>query len=174
MRSFDLLVQYDLLRYLFRDTQALLETPDRDKIIDFIRRGLANTDERIREDKPVTPMFLYALFLWFPIQALARKLESEGWNDGQAMLEASQRIVATQQTAFPRRFSSPMKELLEHAMAVRSARTARARRGCCSTSDSERPTTSSCCGRAAAKSIAKPSTGGPRSRACRRKSRTSC
>jgi poly(A) polymerase len=28
------------------------------------------------------------------------------------MLEASQRIVASQQTAFPRRFSSPMKELL--------------------------------------------------------------
>jgi poly(A) polymerase len=57
-------------------------------------------------------MFLYALFLWFPIQALVRRLESEGWNDGQAMLEASQRIVAAQQTAFPRRFSSPMKELL--------------------------------------------------------------
>jgi poly(A) polymerase len=112
VRSFELLLRYDLLRYLFRDTQALLEGPDRDKIIEFIRRGLANTDQRVREDKPVTPMFLYALFLWFPIQALARRLESEGWNDGQAMLEASQRIVATQQTAFPRRFSSPMKELL--------------------------------------------------------------
>jgi poly(A) polymerase len=111
-RSFDLLLQYDLLRYLFRDTQALFETPDRDKIIDFIRRGLKSTDDRVREDKPITPMFLYALFLWFPIQALARRLETEGWNDGQAMLEASQRIVATQQTAFPRRFSSPMKELL--------------------------------------------------------------
>src|SRR4029434_2626738 len=117
VRSFDLLLRYDLLRYLFRDTQAALETPDRDKIIDFIRRGLANTDHRVREDKPVTPMFLYALFLWFPIhvparrkkkpvtpmflyalflwfpiQALARRLESEGWNDGQAMLEATQRI----------------------------------------------------------------------------------
>jgi poly(A) polymerase len=112
VRSFELLLEYDLLRYLFRDTQALLETPDRDKIVDFIRLGLANTDARVHEDKPVTPMFLYALFLWFPIQALARRLESEGWNDGQAMLEASQRIVATQQTAFPRRFSSPMKELL--------------------------------------------------------------
>jgi poly(A) polymerase len=116
VRSFELLMQYDLLRYLFRDTQALLDasgdTPDRHKIVDFIRRGLANTDQRVREDKPITPMFLYALFLWFPIQALARKLESEGWNDGQAMLEASQRIVASQQTAFPRRFSSPMKELL--------------------------------------------------------------
>jgi poly(A) polymerase len=112
VRSFELLLHYDLLRYLFRDTQAQLETPDREKIVDFIRRGLANTDQRVREDKPVTPMFLYALFLWFPIQSLARRLESEGWNDGQAMLEASQRIVASQQTAFPRRFSSPMKELL--------------------------------------------------------------
>jgi poly(A) polymerase len=112
VRSFELLIHYDLLRYLFRDTQAQLETPDRDKILDFIRRGLANTDQRVREDKPVTPMFLYALFLWFPIQALVRRLEGEGWNDGQAMLEASQRIVAAQQTAFPRRFSSPMKELL--------------------------------------------------------------
>ena len=112
VQSFELLLRYDLLRYLFHDTQVELETPDRDKIIDFIRRGLANTDQRVREDKPVTPMFLYALFLWFPIQALARRLESEGWNDGQAMLEASQRIVSTQQTAFPRRFSSPMKELL--------------------------------------------------------------
>jgi poly(A) polymerase len=111
-RSFELLLEYDLLRYLFRDTQAQLETGDRDKIIEFIRRGLANTDQRVLEDKPVTPMFLYALFLWFPIRALARRLESEGWDDGQAMLEASQRIVATQQTAFPRRFSSPMKELL--------------------------------------------------------------
>jgi poly(A) polymerase len=112
VRSFELLIHYDLLRYLFGDTQTQLETADREKILDFIRRGLANTDQRVREDKPVTPMFLYALFLWFPIQALARRLESEGWNDGQAMLEASQRIVASQQTAFPRRFSSPMKELL--------------------------------------------------------------
>jgi len=112
VRSFDLLVHYDLLRYLFRDTNELLATSDRDQILGLIRRGLADTDQRVHEDKPITPMFLYALFLWFPIRALASRLESEGWNAGQAMLEASQRIVATQQTAFPRRFSSPMKELL--------------------------------------------------------------
>ncbi len=111
-RSFDVLRHYDLLRYLFRDTQAALETPEGEKIAAFIRRGLENTDARIREDKPVTPTFLYAVFLWFPIKALADKLERDGWQSGQAMLEASQRIVAGQQTAFPRRFSSPMKELL--------------------------------------------------------------
>ena len=36
--------------------------------------GLRNTDERIRDDKPITPMFLYAVFLWFPIQELAARL----------------------------------------------------------------------------------------------------
>jgi poly(A) polymerase len=144
VRSFELLIRYDLLRYLFRETQALLDagtdaggkttqgavadTPDPEKIIEFIRRGLANTDQRVREDKPVTPMFLYALFLWFPIQALARRLESEGWNNGQAMLEASQRIVAAQQTAFPRRFSSPMKELLNMQWRFSETQGARAAR----------------------------------------------
>src|SRR5687768_16587994 len=54
VRSFELLVEHDLLRYLFRDTSALLETGDREKIIAFIRRGLFNTDERVRDDKPVT------------------------------------------------------------------------------------------------------------------------
>jgi len=112
VRSFELLREYDLLRYLFVHTQAALETEEGERVAQFIRQGLANTDERVREDKPITPMFLYAVFLWFPIRMLARKLAAEGWNEGQAMLEASQRIVASQQTAFPRRFSSPMKELL--------------------------------------------------------------
>jgi poly(A) polymerase len=112
VRSFELLRKYDLLRYLFRHAQEELETENGENVAEFIRRGLANTDERVREDKPITPMFLYALFLWHPIKALAAKLTQEGWNEGQAMLEASQRIVSSQQTAFPRRFSSPMKELL--------------------------------------------------------------
>jgi poly(A) polymerase len=111
-KSFDLLLQYDLLRYLFEDTNALLEGPYGAAMLEFIRRGLGNTDDRIKADKPVTPMFLYAVFLWFPIKELARKLQQEGWDEVQAVLEASQRIVAQQQTSFPRRFSSPMKELL--------------------------------------------------------------
>jgi len=111
-RSFDLLVQYDLLRYLFADTDAVLGTPKGAAMLEFIRQGLRNTDERVRADQPVTPMFLYAVFLWFPIKELAFKLQQEGWDEPQAVIEASQRIVAQQQTTFPRRFSSPMKELL--------------------------------------------------------------
>jgi poly(A) polymerase len=90
-------------------------------VLKFIREGLRNTDERVKLDKPITPMFLYAVFLWHPINALAAKLREDGWNEPQAMLEASSRIVAGQQTSFPRRFSSPMKELL--AMQWRFANT---------------------------------------------------
>lgn len=115
LESFDKLVEYDLLRYLFKDTAEVLDTSDagdREHILKFIREGLRNTDERVRADKPVTPMFLYAVFLWHPINALAKRLREDGYNEAQAMLEAAHRIVASQQTAFPRRFSSPMKELL--------------------------------------------------------------
>ena len=112
VRSFELLLQYDLFRYLFADTNALLETEQRAKLVEFIRTGLAATDARVRADKPVTPMFLYAVFLWFPIRSLAERLQQEGWSESHAVVEASNRIVVAQQTSFPRRFSSPMKELL--------------------------------------------------------------
>ncbi len=128
VRSFDLLVEHDLLGYLFRDTNALLDTDQRQRVIEFIRRGLANTDERIVSDRPVTPMFLYAVFLWPAIQELALRLQAEGWHDAQALFEASQRIVVEQQTAFPRRFSSPMKELLAMQWRFGQRRGARAAR----------------------------------------------
>jgi poly(A) polymerase len=111
-RSFDLLLQYDLFRYLFEDTQRVLDGPHREATLEFIRKGLDNTDERVRADKPVTPMFLYAVFLWPPIRELATELKAEGWNETHAMVEASGRVLARQQTAFPRRFSAPMREML--------------------------------------------------------------
>jgi poly(A) polymerase len=112
VKSFEQLLRYDLLRYLFADAQELLEGPQSDALLAFIRQGLRNTDERIGADKAVSPMFLYAVFLWFPIKELAAKLVRDGWHEPQAVIEASARIVARQQTAFPRRFSSPMKEIL--------------------------------------------------------------
>jgi poly(A) polymerase len=128
VESFEKLLHYDLLRYLFKDTSELLESPSGDRLLAFIRAGLRNTDERIRDDKPITPMFLFAVFLWFPIKELAARLEHDGWSEAQAILEASHRIVAQQQTLFPRRFSTPMKELLTMQWRFANTRGARAAR----------------------------------------------
>ena len=115
VRSFELLVKYELLPYLFPATSAALEGPDGEAADRFIREGLANTDDRVAEDKPITPMFLYAVLLWPAIKALAAELEREtGANEFEALNEAGHRIVYEQvsRTSLPKRFSVPMREML--------------------------------------------------------------
>jgi poly(A) polymerase len=114
VQSFDLLREYGLFEYLFPETAAALEGPDGASALAFIREGLRNTDARVREDKPVTPTFLFTVFLWPVIKRLAAELEREGLDPGQALIEAAHRAVATQQqhTTFPKRFSVPMKEIV--------------------------------------------------------------
>ena len=62
--SHQLLVDYQVLDYLFPATVTALtarqETTDRL----LIERALYNTDQRITARKPVTPAFLYAVLLW--------------------------------------------------------------------------------------------------------------
>ena len=114
-KSFDRLVDLDLLRYLFPSTAALIDGPEREAILRFVRLGLENTDRRIAEDQSVTPMFLYAVLLWPAIDRLAARIQSErGCGDFEAMQESMARIVAEQaaRTALPKRFSVPMKEML--------------------------------------------------------------
>lgn len=113
-RSFELLRDFGLLRYLFPSTSELLEDDMDGKTATLIERGLRNTDRRILEDKPVTPMFLYAVLLWPAIKRLAESMEQHGATSFEAMNEASHRVVAEQQirTSLPKRFSIPMKEVL--------------------------------------------------------------
>ena len=113
VRSFELLVDYGLLRHLFPATNALLEGPDGASVRRFIELGLAGTDQRIEEDKPTTPAFLYAILLWPAVRRLAESLTASGSREYEAMAEASGRIAAEQQvrTALPKRFSVPMKEM---------------------------------------------------------------
>jgi poly(A) polymerase len=116
LRSFELLERNGLLGYLFRATNELLASTDGDRIRTFIRRGLENTDARVRHDQPVTPMFLYAIMLWPVIRRLADNLLSRGdRTEYQAMHEAIARSIAEQQshTSLPKRFSVPMREILQ-------------------------------------------------------------
>jgi poly(A) polymerase len=115
VKSFEQLLKYDLLRYLFPSAAALIRMEDGDKVAEFIRQGLANTDRRIANGESVTPMFLYGVFLWPGIRRLAEKLaEDQNIREYEAMQEAMSRMVLEQtaRTALPKRFSVPMKEML--------------------------------------------------------------
>lgn len=82
----------------------------------FIERGLANTDQRIAEGLSVTPMFLFGVFLWGPVQERAGALRrSKQISEVESLIDAGQEITEEQiqRITLPRRFSVPMREMLQ-------------------------------------------------------------
>jgi poly(A) polymerase len=131
VRTFELLMKYGLLRYLFPYTADAIAGDASDGVLRLIRSGLENTDRRVRSEQSVTPMFLYAVMLWHAIRAEATRIEAQdGCSETEALLRASDTIVSGQQryTAFPKRFSLPMKDILVMQQKFTSRRGARAHR----------------------------------------------
>ena len=111
-RTFELLLEYDLFAPLFPDTdEAIDEQPD--YTLKMIRQALRNTDERIREERPVTPAFLFAALLWPALPQRTRELEQQGIPTIPAQQQAAHELLAEQcrHTAIPKRFSLPLREI---------------------------------------------------------------
>jgi len=114
-RSLELLQQHDLLQYLFPFTADAIVRDARGHVLSLIRVGLESTDSRINAGQSVTPMFLYAVMLWSAIRQRATELiEAGNYTEIEAAQIANDEIVSRQQhyTAYPRRFSAPMREML--------------------------------------------------------------
>lgn len=111
--NFEMLRHYNLFEQLFPLTERALGHEENHFPLMLIARGMANTDKRIEEDKPVTPAFLFALFLWQPVREHAAQLEAEGQHPAQAMQHAGSQMIAEQAAvlATPRRFSLPMRDI---------------------------------------------------------------
>ena len=79
----------------------------------LIRRALINTDERMHEGKSVTPAFLFAVFLWQPLNERCRALMAEGMRPHDAMTAAAGEVFhqQSQRTAVPRRFSAVSRQI---------------------------------------------------------------
>jgi len=79
----------------------------------LLLQGLRNTDERVAEDKPVTPTFLWALLLYGPIAAAIESLPQDRWHDVQAIEGACDRTMreAQQRISIPRRISLGVAEM---------------------------------------------------------------
>jgi poly(A) polymerase len=131
VRSFTLLEQYGLLDYVFPSAARELRGPNAEHVRAFIERGLGNTDQRVADDMPITPTFLYAVLLWPAIRTLSREItDREGLSPVQATAEASYRIAAAQQatTSLPKRFATPMHEMLQMQHRFENRRGTRAAR----------------------------------------------
>ena len=111
-QSYLLLREHGLFKFLFPGTDQLLDGSNSDFIERLILNTCQNTDKRIAENKPVTPIFLFAAFLWPRVM--------EHWEEQKqhmppvpALTKAAHMALDEQvkATAIPRRFSTAIKEI---------------------------------------------------------------
>jgi poly(A) polymerase len=111
-KTFDLLHYYYLFEPLFPDTEeAIEENPEYS--LTLIRQALRNTDERIRDGRPVAPAFLFAALLWPALAPRIKELEAQGIPTIPAQQQAAQDLLTEQcqHIAIPKRFSVPLREI---------------------------------------------------------------
>ncbi|WHZ18602.1 MAG: Poly(A) polymerase [Rhodanobacteraceae bacterium] len=113
LASFRMLVEYDLLRHLFPGTARALAHDRTGGLRTLIERGLAGTDARVADGRPVTPAFLFAVLLWGEVVELAEKAQDDGLARSLAWQRAAHRVMAEQgkRVAIPRRFSYAIEEI---------------------------------------------------------------
>jgi poly(A) polymerase len=74
LSTFKLFKSFHFFEELFPQTAHLLSEPYTSKLIE---EGLANTDLRIAEGKPISPAFLFSVFLWYPITQLIKQYRDD-------------------------------------------------------------------------------------------------
>ena len=89
---------------------VILEQPQGQK---FIELALADTDERVREGKPVSPSFLFATLLWHDVNQAWDGRKVAGERPIPALHTAMDEILERQaeQLSIPKRFVGVMKEI---------------------------------------------------------------
>ncbi|TQV75617.1 polynucleotide adenylyltransferase PcnB [Aliikangiella marina] len=104
---------YKVALHIFKQTCASLRNDESGKFNQFVESALANTDKRIHQELPVTPAFLFAVFLWRPQQVLAKKLSNKGLAPYEASQKAASKVIEKQREtiAIPKRFSLVVKEI---------------------------------------------------------------
>ncbi|MFP5406819.1 MAG: polynucleotide adenylyltransferase PcnB, partial [Gammaproteobacteria bacterium] len=89
---------------------VILEQPDGES---FVSVALARTDERIRENRPISPGFLLATLLWQPVAARWQAARDRGEHPIPALTDSIDAVLAEQgeQLAITRRLTGDMREI---------------------------------------------------------------
>jgi poly(A) polymerase len=114
LKAYLVLQQYGLFEHLFPQSAAAFAMAPYAYAAEMLERGLANTDERIAADKPVTPTFLFAVLLWSAVLRELNERQAGPTPDLTLLMQACDTVLRRQQSrvAIPRRFAIPMRELL--------------------------------------------------------------
>ena len=127
--NFMLMRDSKVLKQLLPQLDKLLKQEPEGKAFQLATKALQNTDQRVEEDKPVTPAFIFAALLWYPVEQRAEKLLVEsGLNEVDALNIAMMEVLDEVQRsiAIPKRFSLTIKDIwfLQSRLSKRAGRRA--------------------------------------------------
>ena len=111
--SFHALERHGLLPALLPESAAAMAANRSGALRRMVLEGLRGTDERVANDEPVSPAFLFALLLWPAYCRALMALQAQGVHTVEAQRRAADRVMVHQLSvvALPRRFSVPMQEI---------------------------------------------------------------
>ena len=116
-KTWDSLCHHTVAQYLFPQTIESLQNSANSKASqaahDFIRSALISTDKRIANGQPVTPAFLFAVFMWQPLQDQVARFQAKGMPTYEAHQKAASIVMDEQRETIgiPKRFSAMAKEM---------------------------------------------------------------
>lgn len=114
--NFEQLRSYDLFGYFFPAVnQALNDKSEQESyLLDFIMLAMANTDKRINNNQRVTPAFLFAAMLWYPLQRHIQHIKTTTQLTPQDVFFAALNEIMPEQqrsVAIPKRFQAVIKDI---------------------------------------------------------------
>lgn len=106
-----LLMQYGLFHHLYPQTAALLNSHY--PVNNLLAIALENTDTRIHDQKPVTPAFVFAVILWFPMLEQSKQLQALGMEPLPSVEKAMSLVITTQNKiiSIPKRYTQIIREM---------------------------------------------------------------
>ncbi|MDF1757920.1 MAG: polynucleotide adenylyltransferase PcnB [Legionellaceae bacterium] len=106
-----LLIEYGLFKYLYPQTSKLLDS--KHPVNALIILALESTDARIKEGKPVTPAFIYAILLWFPLLDKIDELREQDIDPLPAIEQAMSEVIIEQNKVItiPKRHTQIIREI---------------------------------------------------------------
>lgn len=114
--NFEQLRSYDLFGYFFPAVEQALnnESDEQRFLLDFIMLAMENTDKRINNDQRVTPAFLFAAMLWYPLQKHIQQIKVTTQLTPQDIFFAALNEIMPEQQrsiAIPKRFQAVIKDI---------------------------------------------------------------
>jgi len=113
IQAFEMLRHYGLFETLFPQSDHCLNNEQNNFPRVFIAKALENSDQRIADDKSVTPYFLMAAFLWEAVQELAKEKMQQGEEESFAYQHAASNVLSaqTKSISIPKRVTQSMREV---------------------------------------------------------------